>query len=174
MTYQEVYEQIMGEKYPYFPTYGQEYDCINKLKNNCVRYFFYEEASVLRGREKEIELKLGIKTIKKPILHVLSPEERLGILNNISETDRLKKNYYNRNFLSVDKKVAINSYGEYFIIGQEVIHEDKVLGDETAIITSFSLNEEYNEVKVHTNKGYIHIDFISSIDETKINTFGFS
>jgi hypothetical protein len=64
-----------------------------------------------------------------------------------------------RNFLSPDKKVARNSYGEYFSIGDTVIHDDKIARE--AIIASFEFDIENNEVKANTNEGWSHIDFIS-------------
>lgn len=62
------------------------------------------------------------------------------------------------NFISVDNKVARNSYGEFFKIGDEVGHDGH--DDGTAKILSFELDEESNEVKAHTSKGWSHLDFI--------------
>lgn len=64
------------------------------------------------------------------------------------------------NFISVDYKIARNSYGDFFKVGEEVGHESN---DETAIIQSFSLDEESNEVKAWTNLGWAHIDFICKL-----------
>jgi deoxycytidine triphosphate deaminase len=64
----------------------------------------------------------------------------------------------NRNFISTDKLVSINSYGENFVVGETVLHNDTEVGEAT--IQSFEIDEKYNEVKVYTNKGYAHIDFL--------------
>lgn len=64
----------------------------------------------------------------------------------------------NVNFISADKKKAINSYGEIFFEGDVVGHEDNMLG--TATIQRFEVDDESNEVKAITEKGYAHIDFI--------------
>lgn len=63
-----------------------------------------------------------------------------------------------RNFTSTDKKEAINSFDVRFAIGDIVIHQDEKAGEATII--SFEVDEETNEVKVHTDKGYAHIDFL--------------
>lgn len=68
----------------------------------------------------------------------------------------------NQNFISVDKKTVRNSYGEFFTVGQTVRHDDNNAG--TATIISFEPIEERNEIRVHTDKGYAHIDFITHID----------
>lgn len=68
-----------------------------------------------------------------------------------------------QNFLGADKTVAINSYGEYFKVGDEVSH-DGAPNDETAIIESFEFDEETVEVKANTTRGHCHIDFISKIE----------
>jgi len=46
-------------------------------------------------------------------------------------------------------------------VGDTVKHEDENAG--TATIESFELNEELNEVKIITNKGWAHIDFIKKV-----------
>ena len=70
-----------------------------------------------------------------------------------------------RNFISTDKKVAINSYGECFVVGEMVAHQDSDVGQ--AIITSFEVNEIMNEVKVNTDKGYAHIDFLIKLENNE-------
>jgi hypothetical protein len=62
-----------------------------------------------------------------------------------------------QNFISIDKKTARNSYGDFFTIGQIVEHEG---ADDTATIISFEIDKKGNEIKVITDKGYAHIDFI--------------
>ena len=62
------------------------------------------------------------------------------------------------NYISTDKQSAINSYGQEFLVGQEVIHDDKEAG--SATILSFEVNDSENEVRANTDKGYAHIDFI--------------
>ena len=69
----------------------------------------------------------------------------------------------NQNFISVDKQTALSSYGEMFIVGEIVNHQDEDAG--TAIITSFEPSVERNEIKVHTNKGYAHLDFLEKLKE---------
>jgi hypothetical protein len=64
-----------------------------------------------------------------------------------------------QNFLSVDQKTAINSYGEVFTIGDEVEHDDEEAG--CSIITSFMPNKRLNEVSAFTPKGMAHIDFLT-------------
>jgi hypothetical protein len=65
-----------------------------------------------------------------------------------------------QNYISVDNKTAINSYGEYFTIGDIVYHDDNT-AEPAAKILSFEPNIEKNEVKVNTDKGFAHIDSIS-------------
>ena len=69
------------------------------------------------------------------------------------------------NFISVDHKIARNSYGEFFKIGDEVGHEGGE-EDDLAKILSFELDEESNEVKANTTNGWSHIDFIFKHDES--------
>lgn len=78
------------------------------------------------------------------------------------------KNQYNnnnlnhrRNFIDASGTVAINSYGEVFIIGAEVGHEDK--NAPNARIESFDVDKESNEVIAFTDKGYCHIDFMYNL-----------
>ena len=63
------------------------------------------------------------------------------------------------NFISVDHKIARNSYGEFFKVGHVVGNEDSET-DDVAEILSFELDEESNEVKANTTRGWAHIDFI--------------
>ena len=65
----------------------------------------------------------------------------------------------NQNFISVDKKTARNSYGDFFEIGDIVEHQDKTTGK--AIISSFEIDVKMNEIKAFTSKGYAALDFIS-------------
>lgn len=67
-----------------------------------------------------------------------------------------------QNFISVDQKTVINSYGEYFVIGEQIRHDDKDAGEAT--ILSFEPDVEKNEIRVNTNKGYAHIDFLVKVD----------
>ncbi len=66
------------------------------------------------------------------------------------------------NFISTDKTLARDSYGEYFKVGEVVEHEDDTVG--SATILSFEIDEEYNEVKVITDKGWAHLDFLVKLD----------
>lgn len=70
----------------------------------------------------------------------------------------------NQNFISVDKQTVLSSYGEMFIVGESVNHQDEDV--DTAIIISFEPSIERNEIKVHTNKGYAHLDFLEKLKET--------
>jgi hypothetical protein len=63
-----------------------------------------------------------------------------------------------QNFLSVDKKTARSSYGEFFTIGEEIGHEGAPEG-EMATIYGFVEDVAGNEVKVFTSKGHCHLDF---------------
>ena len=68
-----------------------------------------------------------------------------------------------QNFISVDNKTGRSSYGEFFTVGEIVEHQDKAVG--SAEIISFELDENQNEIKVNTDKGYAHIDFLVKIEE---------
>lgn len=63
-----------------------------------------------------------------------------------------------QNFISVDQKTVMNSYGEFFTVGEIVRHEDDEAGEGT--ILSFEPNIEKNEIVVNTDKGYAYIDFL--------------
>ena len=63
-----------------------------------------------------------------------------------------------QNFISADFKTARNSYDDYFIIVEIVIHKDETVGE--AIIKSFSIDSNMNEIKVITSKGYAYLDFL--------------
>lgn len=67
-----------------------------------------------------------------------------------------------QNFISVDGKTVRNSYGEFFTVGETVVHDGAA---NNAIIISFEPNLERNEVKVITDKGYAHIDFILKLNQ---------
>lgn len=67
------------------------------------------------------------------------------------------------NYISVDKKSALSSYGETFLVGEKVKHDDEDAGE--AAIMSFEVDESMNEVKVNTDKGYAHIDFIRKLSK---------
>ncbi len=66
-----------------------------------------------------------------------------------------------QNFISVDQKTVRNSYGEFFTIGETVRHDDNEAGEAT--ILSFEPIIERNEIKVYTDKGYAHIDFLVKV-----------
>lgn len=66
-----------------------------------------------------------------------------------------------QNFISVDQKTVMNSYGEFFTIGETVAHDEKEAG--LATILSFEPSIEKNEIVVHTDKGYAHIDFLVKV-----------
>lgn len=66
-----------------------------------------------------------------------------------------------KNFISVDKESALSSYGTRFEVGEEIAHEDGEVGQ--AIIEAFEAIEEDNEVRVYTNKGWAHLDFIKKL-----------
>lgn len=72
---------------------------------------------------------------------------------------------YNKNFISSDLKSAINSYGKRFEVGDVVTHEGSDIKGERAVIFGFSIDQEKNEVRVDTDKGYAHIDFIDKVNE---------
>ena len=63
-----------------------------------------------------------------------------------------------QNFISVDGKTVRNSYGEFFTVGEFVSHEDESVG--ISKITSFEVDIEQNEIKVYTESGWAHIDFL--------------
>tara|TARA_R110002049_G_scaffold231127_2_gene403450 strand:+ start:38360 stop:38590 length:231 start_codon:yes stop_codon:yes gene_type:complete len=64
---------------------------------------------------------------------------------------------HKQNFLSVDKKTARSSYGEFFEIGEEVGHEGAT---DLATIQGFVEEFDGNEIKVFTSKGHCHLDFL--------------
>lgn len=70
-----------------------------------------------------------------------------------------REEHLRQNFLSVDKKVAMDSYGTYFKVGDVVGHEGAP-EEERATISKFEIDEESAEVLVHTNMGTCHLDFI--------------
>lgn len=72
---------------------------------------------------------------------------------------------YRKNYLSVDKQTAMSSYGEFFEVGEKVTHDDKNVG--SAIIISFEMNEDINEIRVITDKGYAGLDFLIKIKNEK-------
>jgi len=63
-----------------------------------------------------------------------------------------------KNFISADRQSAISSLGERFEAGEKVGHQDELVGD--AVIISFEIDEESNEVKVNTSGGWAHLDFL--------------
>jgi hypothetical protein len=75
------------------------------------------------------------------------------IHNNMIEEQKNRKN-----FMSVDGLTCMNSYGEFFNIGDEVKHESQ--GDEVAVIEKFEADGEACEIIAYTNLGTAHIDFI--------------
>lgn len=79
----------------------------------------------------------------------------------MKEKDKMHKR---QNFLSVDKKTARSSYGDYFQIGDEVGHEG---ADDLAIIYGFVEDFDGNEIKVFTSKGYCHLDFCTTADKNE-------
>lgn len=62
-----------------------------------------------------------------------------------------------QNFISVDEKTSITSYGDYFTVGEVVGHEGAT---DTATIISFETDMDDNEIRVITDKGSAHIDFL--------------
>ena len=66
-----------------------------------------------------------------------------------------------QNFISVDSETVRNSYGDFFAVGELVEHEDESMG--RAIIISFDAALDENEITVHTDKGFAHLDFIAKI-----------
>lgn len=66
-----------------------------------------------------------------------------------------------QNFLSMNGKVARDSYGNFYKVGETVSHEDQTVGE--AVILSFEPNEDIDEVKVITTKGYAHLDFLTKV-----------
>ena len=64
-----------------------------------------------------------------------------------------------KNFLSVDKQHAISSYGQLFVVGEVVGHDEGEKAGQAKIM-SFEFDEKSNEVKANTEKGYAHLDFL--------------
>jgi hypothetical protein len=64
-----------------------------------------------------------------------------------------------QNFISVDRKMVLNSNNECFSIGESCGHEGADKND-YAIITAFEEDKEENEIKFHSNKGFGRIDFL--------------
>lgn len=63
------------------------------------------------------------------------------------------------NYISVDKQTAMSSLGEFFKVGELVKHD---AGEDAgkATIISFTPEIEGNEIRVDTNKGFAHLDFL--------------
>ena len=78
--------------------------------------------------------------------------------NNLYNNNNLS---HRCNFINPTKTMAISSYGEVFKIGAHVAHEDK--NAPNAIIESFEVDEESNEIIAFTDKGYCHIDFMYNL-----------
>lgn len=92
---------------------------------------------------------------------ILNPNtEALAGLFEIFESHKLKNmsTITKQNFISVDRQTAISSYGEVFSVGEVVGHEDENTGEAT--IESFTLMVSENEIRVETDKGFAHLDFI--------------
>lgn len=68
------------------------------------------------------------------------------------------KNEKKINYLAVDNQSALNSYGTFFFVGNAVRHDG---ASEIAIIESFEIDKESNEVLVHTTLGTCHLDFLT-------------
>lgn len=68
-----------------------------------------------------------------------------------------------QNFISANKTTAICSFGQVYKVGEAIGHDDPSIED-TAIIESFSIDEESEEVLVHTDKGSAHLDFCVKVD----------
>lgn len=64
-----------------------------------------------------------------------------------------------QNFISVDRKMVLNSNNECFSIG-ELCGHDGAEEDDHAIITAFEEDKKENEIKFHSNKGWGRIDFL--------------
>lgn len=72
-------------------------------------------------------------------------------------------NELKRNFISADKTIARDSYGQFFKVGELVKHEDGNV--EAASIISFQINEESEEIKVYLDNGkWAHLDFLIKIN----------
>lgn len=71
------------------------------------------------------------------------------------------------NFISTNYQIAINSDGDYFRIGDKVHHEGAP-ENEIGIIEKFEIDNESEEVKVFTDKGHCHIDFIYHVKPVEI------
>lgn len=67
----------------------------------------------------------------------------------------------NTNTLSENKQSA-TTFGRTFTIGEKVTHQDKEAGEAT--ILSFEMsNTHLGEVKVITDKGFTHLDFLEKL-----------
>lgn len=77
------------------------------------------------------------------------------------------KQIHECDYIAVDKGSAINSYGEKFIIGQLVGHQDEDAG--FARITGFEFDEVQADVIVLTDKGHSCLPFIETVPVFDIN-----
>lgn len=93
---------------------------------------------------------------KTPEEEILSLAEGINALIRLSQIVPLDLRV---NYISVDYKSAVDSDHNFYKIGQEVCHEGANI-DEIATILSFEIDEQSEEVKVHTTKGWAHLDFI--------------
>jgi hypothetical protein len=71
----------------------------------------------------------------------------------------------NQSFISVDYKTVKNGMGEYFTIGDTVyidtVNPDTPEEAEPAKILYFTPDSSRNEIRVYTDKGFMHADFIT-------------
>jgi len=77
----------------------------------------------------------------------------------------IEKMYKRQNFLSVDKKTARSSLGDYFQIGEKCGYQGAA---DYAIIYGFVEEIDGNEIKVFTSKGHCHLDFCVKYEENGI------
>ena len=71
------------------------------------------------------------------------------------------------NYIAVNSLSAISSYGEVFTVGEQVLHQDKKAGK--ARIRFFEVDMIRNEIKVHTDEGWAHLDFIEKLSNESTN-----
>lgn len=64
-----------------------------------------------------------------------------------------------QDYISIDRRTAISAEGEIFHVGDMVKHTGKDDND-TAIIESFTINEDSYDIEALTTKGRAKISFI--------------
>lgn len=89
-------------------------------------------------------------------------EELMDAVNYIQKLMSNNETTKGHSFINASGDIAMNSKGEVFKLGDKVTFTT-CNGAGDATITGFSLDEVHNMIKVHIEKGFAHISFISHV-----------